>query len=254
MKSKTQVFYYEGQPVTFSLNGMVNVTEMCKIFGKKPIHWERLPDAQKYIAALCKDLGVRKSHLIKTYKGRALAGSSTPENCTEYTSELAMELARWLSPEFSIWCNRIILNLPKLLDEWKTSRADASGYYRIMSDVKQQVVLEDGGEIEKYTFSLEAELVKWAATGFFKEKWSRDELDQPTLSAIATLEVKNSSLLFMRVPREERKKILWDLGSKYPCIVALREQFGLKKLEEKRRKKADKKRLKELEMLESGEE
>lgn len=99
-----QIFQYNGNPVTFQLgNGdlMANATEMAKPFGKRPGKWLELPATTQFINAL---RTIRKSDsLIKTIEG-AKGGTWMHE-------DVALEFARWLSPEFAIWCNDRIKEL-----------------------------------------------------------------------------------------------------------------------------------------------
>lgn len=94
---------YEGSNITF-LRGddvMVNATQMAKTFGKKPVEWLRLPSTSQFIDAL---LAVRKSHrsvFIKTINGVG----------TWVHQDVALEFARWLSPDFAIWTNDRIKEL-----------------------------------------------------------------------------------------------------------------------------------------------
>ena len=109
---KEQKYSYNDFDITFIIDGEVyiNATEMCKAFGKKPKDWLRLPATKDYIAALLKE---RNSHL-KTYeliivkRGRPLAGGGTLLH-----ESLAIILARWLKPEFAIWCDKRMEELRK---------------------------------------------------------------------------------------------------------------------------------------------
>ncbi len=100
---KSEVFHYNGSPVTFQLGEVtiVNATQMAKLFGKRPVDWLRLPSTQTFIQTLG---DVRKSHnttFVVTVKGN----SSNFEQGTWMYEDVALEFARWLSPAFAIWCN-----------------------------------------------------------------------------------------------------------------------------------------------------
>jgi len=100
---KNEIFTYHDNPITFQ-NGdsvMINATEMAKPFGKRPVNWLALPSTGSFLRSLEK---VRKSdHLIETQSGR-IGGTWMHE-------DVAIEFARWLSPEFAIWCNDRIKEL-----------------------------------------------------------------------------------------------------------------------------------------------
>ena len=72
----------------------VNATVWCQKFGKLWNEFQRLPASQKYIKATCEKLDAGKSRIIETKRGK---------NSVTFVHPLvAIELARWLSPEFSL--------------------------------------------------------------------------------------------------------------------------------------------------------
>ena len=102
---KNEVFSYNGNPVTFQIGTatMVNATEMAKPFGKRPAKWLELPSTQKFLATLST---IRKSDsFIQTIEGK--------NGGTWMHEDVALEFARWLSPQFAIWCNDRIKELMK---------------------------------------------------------------------------------------------------------------------------------------------
>lgn len=104
-----QVFQYNGSPITFQIGKatMVNATQMAKPFGKRPAKWLELPSTKDFLSSLCE---VRKSditHLVTTAKGN----SSSFQQGTWFHEDVALEFARWLSPQFAIWCNDRIKEL-----------------------------------------------------------------------------------------------------------------------------------------------
>lgn len=106
----THDFIYKGSagndyPIRFQTGDsiMINATEMAKPFGKRPVNWLELPSTRLFLTSLQK---VRKSdHLIQTVSGRS--------GGTWMHEDVALEFARWLSPEFAIWCNDRIKELMK---------------------------------------------------------------------------------------------------------------------------------------------
>lgn len=102
------IFNYGNNPVTFkNVDGsiMVNATEMAKQYGKRTTDWIRLPSTKKFLSALSE---VKKSHFayIQSIKGGINAGGETWIH-----EDVALEFARWLAPEFAIWCNDRIKEL-----------------------------------------------------------------------------------------------------------------------------------------------
>ena len=108
-------FPFHKQLITF-LSGetgptMVNATEMAKAFGKRTRDWLRSQQAKEYISALSKARKCAFDDLVIVKRGAATNGGGTWLH-----SDLAIEFARWLSPEFSIWCNDIIKALMQRID------------------------------------------------------------------------------------------------------------------------------------------
>lgn len=108
-------FPFHKQLITF-LSGecgptMVNATEMAKAFGKRPVEWLRSQQAKEYISALSKVRKCTFDDMVIVKRGAATNGGGTWLH-----SDLAIEFARWLSPEFSIWCNDIIKALMQRID------------------------------------------------------------------------------------------------------------------------------------------
>lgn len=107
---KNEIFNYNGNPITFQVGEatMVNATEMAKPFGKRPVDWLRLLNTQEFIKKLAE---VRKSHngFVVTVKG----GNDRTAQGTWLHEDVALEFARWLSPQFAIWCNDRIKEILK---------------------------------------------------------------------------------------------------------------------------------------------
>lgn len=106
-------FPFHKKMVTF-LSGecgptMVNATEMAKAFGKHPKDWLVNKQAKEYIKVYSTVRRIPLTELVRVKRGGNNQG-------TWLHSDLAIEFARWLSPEFSIWCNDIIKALMQRID------------------------------------------------------------------------------------------------------------------------------------------
>lgn len=100
-----QIFQYNGNPITFQIGEatMISATEMAKPFGKRPAKWMELPSTKEFIHTL---ETIRKSDsLVQSVEGR--------NGGTWFHEDVAIEFARWLSPQFAIWCNDRIKELMK---------------------------------------------------------------------------------------------------------------------------------------------
>ena len=108
-KEALSTFRFQGNQITFKGGEtvMVNATEMAKPFGKVPKDWLRLQQAQDFIASLSSVRQICPSQLIVVNKGN----SASFEQGTWMHEDVAMEFARWLSPEFGIWCNDCVKEL-----------------------------------------------------------------------------------------------------------------------------------------------
>jgi phage antirepressor YoqD-like protein len=104
-----QVFQYNGSPITFQIGKatMVNATEMAKPFGKFPWKWLELPSTKEYIRALSENRSLAYNQLVVSVKG----GNDTSKRGNWFHEDVALEFARWLSPQFAIWCNDRIKEL-----------------------------------------------------------------------------------------------------------------------------------------------
>lgn len=102
-----QVFNYNGSPISFNMGKvtMVNATEMAKPFGKLAKDWLKTAQAQEFINVLSDRRKILSADLVQVSKG----GSGVQG--TWMHEDVALEFARWLSPEFAIWCNDRIKEL-----------------------------------------------------------------------------------------------------------------------------------------------
>lgn len=103
-----RIFQYNGSDITFNSGStvMVNATQMAKPFGKRPAKWLELPSTKEFLSKLSE---VRKSDI--TFVHTAKGNSQQFAQGTWMHEDVALEFARWLSPEFAIWCNDRIKEL-----------------------------------------------------------------------------------------------------------------------------------------------
>lgn len=102
------VFTYQDKfPNTFKADSgriYVNATQMAKGFDKLPSTWLTQSSTTEFRSALVRD-GKSLSMESQVMTTRGHYGATWIEE------PLAMEFARWLSPEFSDWCNERIKEL-----------------------------------------------------------------------------------------------------------------------------------------------
>lgn len=139
--------HFEGYPITFSSeNGtvMVNATEMAKPFNKKVWNWLELASTKEFIQATSRILSLAEDQLITSVRG----GKDPISRGNWIHEDLAMEFARWLSPEFGIWCNKKIKELL------------TTGYTKIDSISKKDLammLLQAEEEKERLSVTVEAQ-------------------------------------------------------------------------------------------------
>ena len=106
--NESKTFIYEGSPVTFQIGEatMVNATEMAKPFGKQPVFWLNNQYTKGFLEEMSKLRNLSLADLVRVTKGGNAPG-------TWFHEDVALEFARWLSPQFAIWCNDRIKELMK---------------------------------------------------------------------------------------------------------------------------------------------
>ena len=101
--------YYDDTPINFTKGRdvMVNATDMAKPFGKVPKDWLRTQQSKDFINSLAAVRQMCPTDLLKMKQG----GNDRTAQGTWMHEDVALEFARWLSPEFAIWCNDRIKEL-----------------------------------------------------------------------------------------------------------------------------------------------
>ena len=96
-------FSYNQQTINQREDGFINLTQMCQANGKRIDNFLRLKQTQEYISTLGDSL---RCEVLITVNGGA-----THEVGTWGHPSLAINLARWISPQFAVWCDAHIFNL-----------------------------------------------------------------------------------------------------------------------------------------------
>lgn len=100
---------YNGKQFNQREDGFVNLGELCATHGKKLNDWTRLKHSQEYLDALTKTLtqsgtGIVTADELVISDVNAIGGSAG----TWGHPLVAIEVARWISPAFGVWCNQHI--------------------------------------------------------------------------------------------------------------------------------------------------
>mgnify|MGYP000943656187 FL=1 len=122
---------YQTFEVMFSEEGWFNATTAAEKFGKRVDHWLKTEETQSYIEALARHLNSpKRGDLVKAKRGR--------NGGTWLHPKLAVAFARWLSPDFSVWCD---IQIDKLMSgthqhyDWKRLRHEATASYKVMGQI-----------------------------------------------------------------------------------------------------------------------
>lgn len=137
----SKTFIYEGSPVTFQIGEatMVNATEMAKPFGKQPVFWLNNQYTKGFLKELAELRNLSSADLVRVIKG----GNDKNAQGTWLHEDVALEFARWLSPQFAIWCNDRIKELmkygitatPQTID---SVLADPDNAIRLLTTLKEE--------------------------------------------------------------------------------------------------------------------
>jgi hypothetical protein len=105
---------YNNFEVSFSTdidtNLYLNATKVAKQFGKKPDDWLRTKQTQDYIKALLsRFVNMRNGDLVVVKQG----GNDKKAQGTWIHKKLIIAFARWLSPDFAVWCDSVIEEILK---------------------------------------------------------------------------------------------------------------------------------------------
>ncbi|MCF7520448.1 KilA-N domain-containing protein [Neisseria sp. ZJ106] len=209
---------YHDTPLTTNGEAWFNATEIAAMFGKQVYEWLRLPETEKYIAALCKreeekqvisNTGfsrITKSSFIRSRRGN--------NGGTWLHPKLAVAFARWCNVEFAVWCDEQIDTLIRQGKSWQSEREASKIGYQVMSEILQAKRQAEGKATQSHHYSNEALLCNEALTGR-RQALDRNSLNQHQLAALARLEARNAALIGQSIPYQERKALLFKLAAPY---------------------------------------
>lgn len=89
---------WNNTPISRRADGYVNATAMCKANGKQWKHFRENDSTESYLWALSESAGIPTDRLVQSRPG---AGGGTWVH-----PDVATELARWISPAFSVFVNQ----------------------------------------------------------------------------------------------------------------------------------------------------
>ena len=162
-------------------------------------------------------------------------------------SDIALEFASWLSPEFKLYVIQEFQRLKKneayqnKLD-WHANRVLAKVSYVVHTDAIKSIIVPTLTEKQKkYIYAEEADVLNVALFGMTAKEWResnpnladdgniRDYTDLLHLVILSNLENINAELIEMEIPQSERLVRLNDMAKKQ--MELLRKNKSLKNLE-----------------------
>ena len=162
-------------------------------------------------------------------------------------SDIALEFASWLSPEFKLYVIQEFQRLKKneayqnKLD-WHANRVLAKVSYAVHTDAIKSIIVPNLTEKQKkFVYAEEADVLNVALFGMTAKEWResnpnlaedgniRDYTDLLHLVILSNLENINAELIEMGIPQSERLVRLNDMAKKQ--MELLRRNKSLKNLE-----------------------
>lgn len=150
-----KIFSYGGNDISFiktPYGVLLNATQMAKIFNKKPASYLRLPSVNQTIKSMVQLLHISDNQIVTTLPGSLENGGGT-----WMYEDLAIDFAKWLNPEFRIWCNikikEVLTNeknkLPDFTNPAEAAEAWAKEYRRAEQAEKLALAEHARAEQEK---------------------------------------------------------------------------------------------------------
>lgn len=139
------IFTYNNQVISRRADGFVNLTQMCEANGTQLIYFTRQQKSQEYKTFLADSFG--SPVLCKDKDGQTWGHPS-----------FASHLARWISPQFAIWCDENIFQL--MTTSLKDLSVDSSAKLSELSKKFNLPKTYSEALIEAGRLALELELVQ----------------------------------------------------------------------------------------------
>lgn len=169
--------YVEEQPISQrASDGYVNATAMCQAVGKQINDYARLKTTPQYLDALSSETGIPVSDLIQSIKGGqpGLQG-------TWVHPQVAIHLAQWLSPEFSVKVTKWVFDwmsggmarqqMPNHIQRYLVNRNKIPSTHFSMLD---QMTLKLLASLEEFGYQIPYSMMPDISLGRMFSKWLRE--------------------------------------------------------------------------------
>lgn len=103
---------YLGKQIVFTPDGWINATQTIKTLEAKRLdNFIKSKYFTEYVNAFCKHHNLTYDEVVKTVRGNV--SKSNPLNLgftkgTYFHPDLVVLFARWINPDFAVWCDTII--------------------------------------------------------------------------------------------------------------------------------------------------
>ena len=133
--------------------GYVNLTEMCKTNPKKKLSdYLSLASTKEYILELENDMGIPASSLIIEVEGYGHVQGTWGH------TEIAIDLARWVSTPFRVWANRVLVKV--INGEFKALTEDAEQALKKLNELWDLIRQHGKATRNDLTYSIKQYLLR----------------------------------------------------------------------------------------------
>ena len=172
-----------------------------------------------------------------------ISKSGRYEGGTFAHSDIALEFASWLSPEFKLYVIQEFQRLKKNESyqnkiDWHANRLLSKVNYLVHTDaIKNTIVPTITEKQKKYVYAEEADILNVALFGLTAKEWRtsnpdiadkgniRDYTDLPHLVILNNLENINAELIKMEIPQRERLIKLNNIAKKQMNLLKTNKSF-----------------------------
>ena len=196
-----------------------NATEIAKQFGKLSKDYLDNKQTKEYILARCGKDNCPFENFVKVTKGGKHQG-------TWLHQKLAIDFARWCSPEFAVELDDWVLHKLQEEKQRKIDRAIARLEYPDLTDAIQEFLIT-GKDSDKWLYTNEADMINSTVLGCKAKKYCelnnidrtclRDNLNQGQINLIQQLQKFDTALIQAEIPYKERKE---KIAIRYAQLVA----------------------------------
>jgi hypothetical protein len=163
-------------------DGYINATALCQAAGSLWGHYAERRTTRDYMAALSADIGIPISELVQSVKG-----GNGPQG-TWVHPEVAINLAMWLSPEFTVRVTRWVRewlsgksprprSLPYHIERHMLNQSDIPmGYFSVLQEMTFLLI----GPLDRLGYELPGRLVPDISMGRFLCEHLREQLQIDT--------------------------------------------------------------------------